>query len=438
MKLGTHIISYVIASIYGEKVELLFPISVVLPMKVLQVNVRLQEGGAARIALDLHRQLLNAGVESRFAYGWGEKGGKSSAEVCVPHSFQVGQQAQVASNMLLHKVAGIDCVQPFGVSRKRFLEAILWADVVHLHVVHSYFVPFNWLVKALVRAAKPVVWTAHDYWLLTGRCAFTEGCEGWRKDCGTCPTQNNYPSAYLDFSAAQFRAKRKLLAELGSLLHVVAPSEFVAQAIRAGLPNVRVSVIPNWIDSEFEAALSEMPLSTSPLSPTTEKIKVIVIANDLSDTTKVDRELINKLLEIRHIELHTVGKNSPFSGLRVLNHGRITQRKRMVEIISATDVALFTSEKDTFGLVMIEALACGIPVFAVDSLAAKEVLSAMDIQPIKNKELIVNMLLNAELPSCYLGLSKVELQNKVIRSFGKTVAVAKYVALYDSVALKIE
>lgn len=359
---------------------------------MLQVNVRLQEGGAARIALDLHRQLLNAGVESQFAYGWGEKGGKSSAEAGVPHSFQVGQQTQVASNILFHKVVGIDCVQPIGSNRKRFLEAILWADVVHLHVIHSHFVPFNWLIKVLVRAAKPVVWTAHDYWLLTGRCAFTEGCEGWRGGCGICPTHKNYPQAYLDFSAAQFKVKRKLLAELGSLLHVVTPSEFVAQAIREGLPNVRVSAIPNWLDSEFEAALHGVPLNTAPLSLTTEKIKVIVIANDLSDSTKVDRELINKLLGMSHIELHTAGQNSPFAGTRVVNHGRIAQRNRMAEIISATDVALFTSEKDTFGLVMIEALACGIPIFAVDSLASKEVLGRLGLKSMPHQEIIERLV----------------------------------------------
>jgi len=356
-------------------------------MKVLQVNVRLQEGGAARIALDLHRQLLSLGVESRFAYGWGEKGGKSSAESSIPHSFQVGQQIQVASNILLHQVAGIDYAPPVGVGRQRLIEAIHWADVVHLHAIHSYFLPFSWLVKELVHAGKPVVWTAHDYWMLTGRCAFTEGCEGWRTGCGCCPTQKNYPSSYLDFSASQFKAKRWLLTELVPRLRVVSPSEFVAQAIKDGLPNVDVRVIPNWIDSEFEAALHNVPLSTAPANHSAKKIKVIIIANDLSDPTKVDRELINRILGISHIEVHTVGQNSPFAGANVVNHGKITQRKRMVEIIASANVALFTSEKDTFGLVMIEALACGIPIFAVDSLAAREVLGRLGLESMRCQEI---------------------------------------------------
>ncbi|MDP2785656.1 MAG: glycosyltransferase [Sulfurimicrobium sp.] len=399
-------------------------------MKVLQVNVRLQEGGAARIALDLHRQLLNSGVESRFAYGWGEKGGRSSAEASVPHSFQVGQQIQVTSNMLLHAVAGIDCVPPVGAGRKSLIEAIHWSDVVHLHAIHSYFLPFGWLVKELVRAGKPVIWTAHDYWMLTGRCASPEGCEGWRKGCGFCPTQKNYPPAYLDFSATQFKVKRKLLAELGSRLHVVAPSEFVAQAIREGLTGVEVYVIPNWIDSEFVAALQDIPLSTAPINLTAEKIMVIIIANDLSDPTKVDRTLVNQLLEMPHIEIHTVGLNSPFTEGRVVNYGRIANRKLMVEAIASADVALFTSEKDTFGLVMIEALACGVPVIAVDSLASREVLMAVGVRPVKNKQEIVELLQNFSIPNSYANSTRASLREKVFENYCGGVAFARYIEFY--------
>jgi putative colanic acid biosynthesis glycosyltransferase len=401
-------------------------------MRILHVNVRLQEGGAARIALDLHRQLLNAGIESRFAYGWGEKGGISSAEAGIPCSFQVGQQIQVASNMLLHKVAGIDCVPPIGVGRKSLIEAIHWADVIHLHVIHSYFLPFGWLVKELVRAGKPVVWTAHDYWILTGRCAFTEGCEGWRDGCGLCPTQKNYPPSLIDFSASQFKIKRRLLTGLDSLLHVVAPSEFVAKAIREGLPNANVGVIPNWIDSEFEAALHNIPMKTAPITLPTEKIKVIVIANDLSDPTKVDRELVNRLLGMPHIELHTAGQNSPFTGASIVNHGRIAQRKRMVETIALADVALFTSEKDTFGLVMIEALACGVPVLAIESLAAREVLSMLSLIPVATKHELARILQNSELPNCYKQLTRRMLQENVLRNYGGKAAYKKYEQFYVS------
>ena len=406
-------------------------------MKVLQINVRLQEGGAARVALDLHRQLLSLGVESQFAYGWGEKGGISSAESSVPHSFQAGQQIQVAGNMLLHRLFGIDFIEPKGQGRNSLLEAIQWADIVHLHVIHSNFLPLAWLVKALVRLRKPVVWTAHDYWILTGRCAFTEGCDGWRSGCGVCPTQQNYPSAYIDFSSSQFRIKRQLIEDLTSHLHVVTPSNFVASAIMEGLPTVAVTVISNWVDSEFEDALHGIPLSDIPMVFAQDLIKVIFIANDLSDNTKVDRGLVNQLLTMPHIELHTVGSHSPFSGANVINHGRISDRKHMVDIVARADVALFTSEKDTFGLVMIEALACGVPVFAVNSLAANEVLPVVGIQPVGSRENVLSLLASKNFPLCYNGVSRASLRKNVLEKYSGVVLVERYLELYKKLIGKV-
>ncbi len=46
-------------------------------MNILQFNVRLAEGGAAGVALDLHQRALQQGMQSRFVYGYG-KGGKKS------------------------------------------------------------------------------------------------------------------------------------------------------------------------------------------------------------------------------------------------------------------------------------------------------------------------------------------------------------------------
>lgn len=395
-------------------------------MKILHLNVRLQEGGAARIALDLHRQLQAGGCESRLGYGWGERGGTSSAQHSIPHSFQVGNRLQVAGNMLLHRLFGVDFLAPSGDGQQQLKAALHWADVVHLHVIHSYFLPFRQLVTALLDAGKPVVWTAHDYWMLTGRCAFTEGCVSWRDGCGACLRVNNYPPVWLDWSAAQFKRRRQALASLGSLLHVICPSEFVAQAFKAGLPDTRVSVIANWLDSEFEAALQGISLTESALCLNKPVLKVLVMANDLADSSKVDRLVINPLLAIKHVELHTIGLASPFTGANVVNHGRIASRARLVQIIAAADLAVFTSEKDTFGLVMIEALACGVPVFATESQAAREVLAVLGLTPAGSQQALLDLLRDKLLPACYRALSAASLRNTVLKHYAAAPAIQRY------------
>ncbi|VFS70278.1 glycosyltransferase [Salmonella enterica subsp. diarizonae] len=48
-------------------------------MNILQFNVRLAEGGAAGVALDLHLRALQKGLTSHFVYGYG-KGGKKKRQ----------------------------------------------------------------------------------------------------------------------------------------------------------------------------------------------------------------------------------------------------------------------------------------------------------------------------------------------------------------------
>lgn len=400
-------------------------------MRVLHVNVRLLEGGAAGVTRDLHMALIKAGIDSRFAYGWGERGGPSSIEKFIPNSFQVGAQVQVATNIVTHRIFGIDILKPFGEGEKRLAEAIKWSDIVHLHVFHSYFAPYEWLFDLLLKERKPIVWTAHDYWMLTGRCAFTEGCRNWLEGCGKCPTQKNYPPSYLDFSGHEFKQKRNIINRIGEKLHFVAPTAFVAEELKIGYPNLSVDVITNWLDEEFSAALNMYSLSKSTLCIAhTKQIKVLVVANDLSDHGKVDPNVITQLQKIPYIEIHTVGSNSPFIASNVINHGKIVQRIRMVEVMKSSDVALFTSEKDTFGLVMIEALACGTPVLAVNSLAAKEVLEAVGITPVTDKSAIVHYLATRTLPDCYKYVETHALQKKVVSIYGRASAISRYIEIY--------
>lgn len=59
--------------------------------------------------------------------------------------------------------------------------------VLHFHVLHSYWL--NGGHRDVLRKSQSakadvtLVWTLHDHWSVTGRCAFTDGCEGWKSGC---------------------------------------------------------------------------------------------------------------------------------------------------------------------------------------------------------------------------------------------------------------
>lgn len=62
-----------------------------------------------------------------------------------------------------------------------------------------------------------LVWTLHDHWSVTGRCAFTDGCEGWKTGCQKCPTLNNYPPVKIDRAHQLVAGKRQLFREMLAL-----------------------------------------------------------------------------------------------------------------------------------------------------------------------------------------------------------------------------
>ena len=59
----------------------------------------------------------------------------------------------------------------------------------------------------------------------------------------------------------------------------------------------------------------------------------------------------------------------------VLFYGRYTVGKAFVEQLSLCDVFVFPSRTETFGLVVLEALACGIPVAAYDVMGPRDIIT---------------------------------------------------------------
>ena len=307
----------------------------------------------------------------------------------------MGGRSATLTNFFTHRLAGLEFAAPPKAHANRFISAVRDADILHVHASHSYFAPLPWLIDTLEELGKPVVWTAHDFWLLTGRCAFLEGCFNWRHGCGACPTMTNYPPALIDLSRTQFKKKQALLARIRHLMHVACPTEFVSQLMREAFPEDRVVTITNGLDSEFETALHESRAHLDPAHPAASaqyeagqasKLSIAIVANDLSDPTKVNPALVHALLESGKVHLQTVGKRSPFHGANVTNNGHLDSRAELVGILTGADYLLFSSLKDTFGLVMAESLACGTPVLAVESDASREVLALVGAKPFPTYE----------------------------------------------------
>lgn len=345
-------------------------------MNIMQFNVRLAEGGAAGVALDLHQRACEAGMSSRFIYGYGKGGKKSASHDNVQHVEKHTPRLTSIANIVLFRFFNRD---PFGNLNSLYRKVTRTSGpvVLHFHVVHSYWLNLEKMVEFCqrVQAHKSevtFVWTLHDHWSITGRCAFTDGCEGWKTGCEKCPTLNNYPPVKIDRAHLLVERKRWLLREMLALgCQFISPSQHVADAFNLIYGAGRCRIVNNGIDMATEALLAELPLTQQRHA----KPKVAIVAHDLRYDGKTNQRLIQTLMALgEEIELHTFGKFSPFTGPNVINHGYMTDKKALMSELNEMDSLLFSSRVDNYPLILCEALSIGIPVVATKSDAADEVL----------------------------------------------------------------
>ncbi|MBQ0943124.1 colanic acid biosynthesis glycosyltransferase WcaC [Ideonella sp. 4Y16] len=346
--------------------------------KILQVNVRLTEGGAAQVALALHQGLDRDRFNSTFAYGYSKGVKRHVSEGAFRNVVMVGDRFSTAFLFAQNRLIGSDPSFPNTPSLSRLKSLAEHSDLVHLHVIHSYFLQYRQFLTALERLGKPIVWTLHDHWAVTGRCAFLDGCDSWKDGCGRCKSGENYPPSILDFSRRERATRQSELTNISSQCTYVSPSEHLLNDFRSVFPNCKCARIPNSISSSIEERLkpiSDLAASGCIRDDTTTPIHLLVVAHDLAYAGKTNHALIERVIRFSGVKLTTIGKNSPFTGPNVLNLGELHDRSRLVDEYTKADALLFTSKVDNFPLTICEALCCGLPVLATDSPAAGEVLN---------------------------------------------------------------
>lgn len=399
-------------------------------MKILIINVRLTEGGAAQVALTLHNGLRNYGVSSTFAYGYSKGVEISSYEKEIGDCFSLKSKVLVGANYIIYGMVGVDLFGPVGASLHRLIEEIESSDVIHLHVIHSYFINYEWLIKIIKNNNKKIVWTSHDHWLVTGRCAFTDGCDEWKKGCGNCITKNNYPPSRLDFSKIGLKNKINKIESLDKLLTIVSPSRHLGNDLNYVHKNADLKIIPNAINIEMERLIKNYGIKNK----SKQKNIVLIVAHDLKYNGKTNYNVVSNIISAcKNTYFLCIGKNSPFSGDNVENIGEINSRDEMVNFYINASSLIFTSIVDNFPLTICEALCAGLPVLATDSPASREVLEYVGGE-VMSVARIIDAINSMDYFSAYKDINNSEmLSAAAMKSFSSEVFVESHVKLYERI-----
>lgn len=239
-------------------------------MKVAIINRSDRRGGAAVVSLRLTEALRRRGIDARLLTC--EK--ISDAECVSTVACQNYQKIPFLAERL-----GVFVSNGFD---RRSLFALdpashglpLWkdpfvreADVLCLNWINQGMLSLDGL-KKLIELRKPIVWTMHDMWNLTGICHHSGLCErycGECGECGECPLLGR-KSAPDDLSRKVWKRKKEAydLADslIGGITFVAVSNWLADRAKRSGLLKDRkVEVIPNPfpVDTPFHPSETNEP-----------------------------------------------------------------------------------------------------------------------------------------------------------------------------------
>lgn len=250
-------------------------------------------------------------------------------------------------------------------------------DVIHLHNLHGYYIDSRLLFDYIRRSGCRVVWTLHDGWTLTGHCALFSaiGCNGWESGCERCHHIGEYPRCVTKGHTARNFALKRLTFSGVERLRIVTPSQWLGGLVkRSYLGDYEMTVIPNGVDLD---RLKPRENDVKARLGIEGRTMLLGVASKWLSVKGLDDFVALAQLLGEEYAIVMVGVDER---LRQRLPGRIialphTQSvEELAELYTAADLLLNLSREESFGLVSLEALACGTPVLTYDCTAAPEVL----------------------------------------------------------------
>ncbi len=257
-----------------------------------------------------------------------------------------------------------------GISMSALRPYIAKVDLIHLHWTQHAFLSLRTL-EELCKLGLPVVITLHDYW-------WAQGIE----QMATKPGELSAPLLRLDRQVRQRKAE--LMAHYP--IHWVTVSSSLANEVSRStiVPRLGISTIGNVLSAQYyqQAQMQETKASNEQAP-----YQILFVATRVDDPIKGWSYLTAAMRQLADLageqtaqmQLTLVGALSDRTLLKqipipVQHLGSISDAERLRSLYTESSVLISTSERESFGQTLIEALACGTPVIARDSGGPADIL----------------------------------------------------------------
>lgn len=340
-------------------------------MKVAIINKSDSTGGAAVVSFRLMEALRSAGVDARMIVE--EKLTDSQfVETCAGNlrikiPFLTERLKIFVKNgfsrATLFKIDtasdGID------LSKNKFVRD---ADIVCLNWVNQGMLSFRDIEKIL-DLGKPVVWTMHDMWCMTGICHHAGDCEHFRRECGDCHLLGRMKGKR-DLSYKIWKKKKKLYSS--KKITFVAVSSWLAErALKSSLLSaMKPEVIPNAFrcmdtpgteeSPEKETNIKTIVFGAARLDDPIKGLPILMEATRMLSREHPEEASLLRLVTFGNIKDPDTMKNC---GLPHSHLGLLRGESAVKEIYLKSDIVVSSSLYETLPGTLVEGQAYGcIPV----------------------------------------------------------------------------
>ena len=335
-------------------------------MKILMINVVCGIRSTGRICTDLAEALERQGHTVKIAYGR-----ENVPERYEKFAVRVGTEAGVKFSALQARLLDNAGFGNAGATEK-FVQWIrkFDPDIIHLHVIHGYWLNVEVLFTYLRTCGKKIIWTMHDCWAFTGHCVHFDyaKCEKWKTRCEKCPEKKEYPaSILLDSAKTHYLRKKDLFTGIPGL-QIVVPSQWLADRVKESfLQKYPVSVIRNGIDTSVFRPVSgnlrdqyklERKKIVLGVATSWRERKGLSVFPALAEKLGSDYQIILIGLTPHQIKTLPAG---------IIGIERTDNVDQLAAFYTMADVYVNASFEENYPTTNLEAISCGTPVVTFDS-----------------------------------------------------------------------
>lgn len=396
---------------------------------LLQLDTCLGVGSTGRIAEIIGELARNAGWQTYMCHGSRFVGSSPMM------SIQLGSKLDEYRHYFVSRVFdrhGLGSCKPTRDLIKQIEQ--IRPDVVQIHNIHGYYANYKLLFKFLAKKRIPTVMTMHDFWLMTGHCAYiNKSCGKWETGCGHCPRLKEYPAAFFDRTKENWKLKKELFNAFKQDNLVFVPVSYWLEgyAKRSLLGDREIHTIQNGVNTKlfkpYEGEHSELWKKID-----WSKYTIITVADRWTDANGFNDIMALSHLLADDMQIVMVGLNEQqLQGLpdKIVGIGHTDNVQQLIELYTSSDVLFNSSTEVTFGLVTAEAMACGTSAIVFKNTAGEEIINAETGYAIDSINEIPALVRKCrEKADSY----KVDCRKRIEEEFDSISQYSKYIELYKS------